>query len=427
MMEQVNAEGRLTIGGADAAALAAEYGPPLYLMDEDMIRENCRAFVGALADAYPGDGRVAYASKAFCCTHMVRILREEAMLADVASGGELFTALNGGLSPEGIIFHGNNKTEQELRYAIENGIRRIVANGAEELERISRIAEELERKASVSLRLSPSITIDAHSAVQTSKLDSKFGVPIETGAAFEAVKLALSLPGIVLEGVHCHLGSPVFALEPYARAADVMLAFMTKVRGELSHTLNELNLGGGFAVSYLPDQEVRSIPEYVEVISEAVQAAAKKYEYPLPALVIEPGRRIVAEAGLTVYKVGSVKEIPGVRTYVSVDGGLTDNPRYMLYGSKYEITLPEQASKEKTQTVTLAGRCCENELLGKDLLLQPVKPGDYLAVLCTGAYNYAMASHYNRVPKPPVVMIRGGKPFVAVRRETWEDVCRMDV
>ncbi|MDR1669448.1 MAG: diaminopimelate decarboxylase [Oscillospiraceae bacterium] len=426
-MEQINGQGRLTLGGADVAALAAEYGTPLYLMDEDAIRDHCRAFVGALAEAYPGDGRVAYASKAFCCTHMSRILKEEAMLTDVASGGELYTALQAGFPPEGIIFHGNNKTESELRYAIQNNIRRIVANGVEELERVSRIAAGLGKTASVSLRLSPGIEIDAHSAVQTSKLDSKFGVPIETGVAFGAVKLALSLPSVKLEGVHCHLGSPVFATEPYTQAADVMLAFMARVRDELAYTLDELNLGGGFAVRYLPEQEVRGIPEYIEVISEAVQAAAARYSFPLPSLVIEPGRRIVADTGLTVYTVGSVKEIPGVRTYVSVDGGLPDNPRYMLYGAKYEITLPERASGEKTQTVTLAGRCCENELLGSDMPVQPVKPGDFLAVLKTGAYNYSMASHYNRVPKPPVVMLRGGEAFVAVRRETWEDVCRMDV
>ncbi|MDR1691850.1 MAG: diaminopimelate decarboxylase [Oscillospiraceae bacterium] len=426
-MERLSNEGRLTLGGADVAALAAVYGTPLYLMDEDAIRQNCRAFASALADAYPGDGHVAYASKAFCCTQMARILKEEGLLGDVASGGELLTVLKGGVSPDGIIFHGNNKTEGELRYAIENRIRRIVVNGPEELSMISRIAGELSATASVSIRLSPGITIDAHSAVQTSKLDSKFGVPIETGGAMDAVKLALSLPNLFLAGIHCHLGSPVTETEPYRMAADIMLEFSAKVRDELGVTLGELNLGGGFAAQYLPEQTVKPIEEYVSVIAEAVQAAAKRHKLPLPELVIEPGRRIVADAGLTVYTVGSVKVIPGVRTYVSVDGGLPDNPRYMLYGSKYTITLPERASELKTETIALAGRCCENELLGIDMRIQPVKPGDKLAVLHTGAYNYSMASHYNRVPKPPVVMLRGGKPFVAVRRETWEDVSDRDV
>jgi diaminopimelate decarboxylase len=422
----IDPNGRLTIGGLLVSDLAREYGTPLYIMDEDQIRRNCRVFTETLAECYPGQWAVAYASKAFACTRMYRAAHEEGLMTDVASGGELYTALKGGMPPESIFFHGNNKTEEELRYAIQTGIRRIVANGTEELERISRIAGELGTTASVSLRLSPSVMVDTHTALQTGKLDCKFGIPIETGAAMDAVRLALSLDGIALEGIHCHLGSPIYELEPYIAAVRTMSAFMARMRDETDFTGKELIIGGGYAIRYLPDQKVPSISEYVTVISREVQDAAKQHGFPLPELVLEPGRSIVADAGVTVYTVGSIKEIPGLRTYVSVDGGMTDNPRYMLYGSKYDITLPERASEAKTQIITLAGRCCESELLGKDMQIQPVKAGDLLAVLCTGAYNYAMASNYNRIPRPPVVMVRDGKASIAVRRETWEDVAQYD-
>jgi diaminopimelate decarboxylase len=423
----VNDAGHLTIGGIDVPAMAKEYGTPLYIMDEGHIRDNCRAFSAAMREYYPGKSAVAYASKAFACKQMYRIVQEEGLLTDVASGGELYTALESGLQPASIIFHGNNKTEEELRYAIQSGIHRIVADGPEELERISRIAGELGVRASVSLRLSPGVTDETtHATLQTGILDSKFGNPIETGAALESVKLALSLANINLAGIHCHLGSPIYSFEPYRAAIGIMTGFMAEARDQLGVTLGELNLGGGFAVRYLPGQDVHPVSEYVAFIGREVQAAAERYGLPLPELVIEPGRAIVACAGITVYTIGSVKEIPGVRTYVSVDGGMTDNPRYMLYGAEYDITMPERVLESKTQTITLAGRCCECEILGKDMPIQPVRTGDLLAVLCTGAYNYSMASNYNRIPRPPVVMVRGGKPFVAVRRETWDDMARLD-
>lgn len=419
----VNDAGHLTIGGMDVPSLAKEFGTPLYIMDEAQIRTNCRAFTLAMAEHYPGKWSVAYASKALAFAHIYRIVHEERLLTDVASGGELFTALKGGMPPEGIIFHGNNKTEEELRYALKTNIHRIVANGTEELERISRIASELGITAKVSLRLSPGVTGKAtHTALQTGKLDSKFGIPIETGAAQAALELACSLGGIKLEGIHCHLGSPIFEIETYTDAIDHMMAFMA----EAGVPLKELNIGGGYAVRYLPGQEVLPASEYVSAIAKAVREASARHHLPLPELVIEPGRAIVANACITVYTVGSIKEIPGVRTYVSVDGGLTDNPRYMLYGAEYDIILPERALESKSETITLAGRCCECELLGKDMPIQPVKPGDLLAVLNTGAYNYSMASNYNRVPRPPIVMISQGKSYIAVRRETWEDVARLD-
>ncbi|MCL2003311.1 MAG: diaminopimelate decarboxylase [Oscillospiraceae bacterium] len=423
----INASGHLTIGGVDVPALAKEYGTPLYIMDEGHIRGNCRAFTEAAAERYPGKCSIAYANKAMACKHIVRVTHEEGLYANAASGGEVYTALQGGMPPEKIIYHGNNKTDEELLLAVKSQILRIVADGPEELHNISRIAGELGVTASVSLRLSPGVTVDSHSSLQTGKLDCKFGIPIETGAAMDVVKLAQSLGGVALDGIHCHLGSPIFETRPYADAIDIMTAFMARVQAETGLQLKELNLGGGFAVRYLPDKGAPPIRDYIAVISEEVRNAAARHGLPLPELVLEPGRSIVAGAGITVYTAGGVKEIPGIRTYVSVDGGMTDNPRYMLYGSQYDVTLPERAGEEKTQIITLAGRCCENELLGKDMPIQPVKAGDLVAVLCTGAYNYSMASNYNRIPRPPVVMVRNGEAFVAVRRETWEDVVRLDV
>jgi diaminopimelate decarboxylase len=425
---EVNEAGHLTIGGIGVPALAQEYGTPLYIMDEDKIRDNCNAYMTAMQKHYPGfpdKQAVAYASKAFACKRMYAIVHDQGLLADVASGGELYTALSGNTLPAGrIIFHGNNKTDEELRYALKEKVHRIVANGPEELERISSIAGELNVRAKVSLRLSPGTTDTAiHTAVQTGILDSKFGIPIETGAALEAVRLAEFLKNIEFKGIHCHLGSPIYDLDVYVTAIHKMTAFMS----ENNVPLNELNIGGGFAVSYLPGEKVHSAEEYIEAICRAVKDAAQKHGSPLPKIIIEPGRAIVADAGITVYTAGSVKEIPGVRTYVSVDGGMTDNPRYMLYGSKHDITAPERALEPKTQNVALAGRCCECELLGMDMPIQPVRPGDLVAVLNTGAYNYSMASNYNRIPRPPVVMVSGGKSYVAVRRETWEDVARLDV
>jgi diaminopimelate decarboxylase len=420
----VDSAGRLTIGGLDVCALAEEYGTPLYIMDEDQIRRNCRVFTRSMAEYYPAPWSVAYAGKAFACTRMFGIVREEGLLTDVASGGELYTALKGGMPPESIIFHGNNKTESDLRYALKTGIHRIVANGTEEIERISRIAGELGVTAGLSIRLSPGVTDKTiPTAVQTGILDSKFGIPIETGAASDAVKLASSLPHMTLEGIHCHIGSPIYETEHYITAIRAMTAFMA----DCGVPLRELNVGGGYPARYLSGQDIIPVPEYIKAITGEVQACAERLGLKLPKLVLEPGRSIVADAGITVYTVGSVKEIAGVRTYVSVDGGMTDNPRYMLYGAKYDIILPGRALQSKTQNITLAGCCCECELLGTDLQIQPVKPGDKLAVLCTGAYNYSMASNYNRIPRPPVVTVSGGKAELAVRRETFEDVCALDL
>ena len=423
----INEAGHMTLGGADVVSLAEQFGTPLYLMDEGEILRSCRDFTRTIREAYAGDSLIAYASKAFACAHMYRLLQNEGMGADVVSGGELYTALKGGLDPARIYFHGNNKTDAELRYALDSGLRCIVVDNFEELRRLSAIAGGAGKTADIAFRLKPGVGVHTHDFVSTGQIDSKFGVAIETGEALAIVKEALGLPGVRVIGVHCHIGSQIFEAEPFKLAVRILMDFVKDVKASLGHELSELNLGGGFGIRYLPGQDPRAVPVVVRAAAEAVTAVASELGLPLPRLILEPGRSIVGAAGITVYRVGSVKVIPGVRTYVSVDGGLADNPRPAMYSAVYTAVPPENPAAEATEVVTISGRCCESDTLAKDIAVPPVKAGDLLAFLSTGAYNYSMASHYNRLPNPPVVMIRGGKPFVAVAREKWEDMARNDI
>lgn len=424
----VNSCGHLTIGGADVVTLAKKYGTPLYIMDEDKIRRTCREYMSALTKCWGDKFLVQYASKAFCTKYMYKILDEEGLGADVVSGGELYTALKAGFPSNKIVFHGNNKTAEELRFALEAEIREIIVDNAEELELINEIATELGKIAKISFRIKPGVDAHTHDFVKTGQIDSKFGVALENGEAFEFVKCALGYKNIKLCGVHCHIGSQIFDPEPFAHAAELMMEFITKVKNELNFEVSELNLGGGFGIRYTEEDDPRSVYDAVKSFTDVVRAQAEKYDLSRPFISIEPGRSVVAEAGLTVYTVGSVKEIKDIRTYVSVDGGMTDNPRYALYGSKYTMVLPERAEETPTEVVTVAGRNCESgDLLGENICLPAVKAGDLLAVLSTGAYNYSMASNYNRVPRPPVVMVKNGVDKLVVRRETYEDIISNDL
>ena len=424
----VNSCGHLTIGGADVVTLAKKYGTPLYIMDEDKIRRTCREYMSALTKCWGDKFLVQYASKAFCTKYMYKILDEEGLGADVVSGGELYTALKAGFPSNKIVFHGNNKTAEELRFALEAEIREIIVDNTEELELINEIATELGKIAKISFRIKPGVDAHTHDFVKTGQIDSKFGVALENGEAFEFVKSALGYKNIKLCGVHCHIGSQIFDPEPFAHAAELMMEFIAKVKNELDFEVSELNLGGGFGIRYTEEDDPRSVYDAVKSFTDVVRAQAEKYDLSRPFISIEPGRSVVAEAGLTVYTVGSVKEIKNIRTYVSVDGGMTDNPRYALYGSKYTMVLPERAEETPTETVTVAGRNCESgDLLGENICLPAVKAGDLLAVLSTGAYNYSMASNYNRVPRPPVVMVKDGVDKLVVRRETYEDIISNDL
>ena len=424
----VNEQGHLTVGGMDTVELTKEYGTPLYIMDEGLIREHCRSFRESMDKYYGGQGLVCYASKAFCCKAMCRIMLEEGLGLDVVSEGELYTALSVGFPPEKLCFHGNNKTDHELSYALENGVGRIIVDNIYELERLDRLAEKTGRTANIMYRIKPGIDAHTHNFIMTGQIDSKFGFALETGEAYEAVKKAIECSHINLVGLHCHIGSQIFDIDPFVKAAEVMLTFIAKIKDELGFEVKELNLGGGFGIRYTEEDAPVGYDKYMEKVSEKVKEVCAEKNVKLPFILIEPGRSIAAPAGITLYTVGGRKEIPNIRTYVSVDGGMGDNPRYALYQSKYDVEVANKANLPKTETVTVAGKCCETgDLIGEGMPIQPVEPGDILAVLATGAYNYSMSSNYNRIPKPPVVMIRDGKSRVVVKRETFEDIVRNDI
>ncbi len=424
----INASGHLTIGGADVPALARKYGTPLYIMDEGGIRNACRKWHAAGKKHYAGAFRPAYAGKAFCIGAMYRLIAEEGFYADVVSGGELYTAHKAGFDMSRILYHGNNKTRAELAEGLDYGIGRFVADNAEELMTLEELCRERNTYADVLLRVTPGVEAHTHAYIRTGQIDSKFGLAIETGAADEGVRTAQSCPHIRLRGLHCHIGSQIFELEAFTEAVNVMVRYMAHIRDDLGAAPEELNLGGGFGVRYTAEDAPRSFDESMEVLGAALERACAEYKLPLPALYIEPGRSIVAPYGITVYTVGGVKTIPGCRTYVSVDGGMTDNPRYILYQARYEFLDPEHAGEPRTMEATIAGRNCESgDLLGENVPIQPVCAGSLLCTLTTGAYCYSMASNYNRVPRPAVVFVRDGADRMVVRRETFEDLTCCDI
>lgn len=425
---QVNAKGNLTIGGCDAVELAGTYGTPLYVLDESGIRRALQAYKQSMDENYENGGMVAYASKACSFKEIYRIVKEEGCGTDVVSGGELYTAMQTGFPAEKIYFHGNNKSDDELRMALNYGVGRIVVDNEPELHRLSAIAGEMGKTASIYLRITPGIDAHTHSFIRTGQIDSKFGFTMENGDAMKGVLLALSLPHIQLMGLHCHIGSQIFDEQPFIHAAEVMLEFMAKIRCQTEITLLELNVGGGFGISYTEADKPKPYGEYMRLVACALKKKAADLQYPVPFMVIEPGRSVVASAGISLYTVGHVKEIPGVRTYVSIDGGMTDNPRYALYQSAYTALLANKANQPADKTITIAGRCCESgDLIQENIPMQTCERGDIMAVLATGAYNYSMSSNYNRLPRPAIVMVKDGQARVVVKRETYEDILRNDI
>lgn len=429
MKRQIQEEnGELILGGVGVKTLAAQYGTPLYVMDENVIRSNMRAFKSSMDKYYGGKGLVCYASKAFSCKEIYRIAKEEGIGADVVSIGEMYTAKSVGFPMDQVCFHGNNKTRRELEAALDWGVTRIVVDNLTELHTLSALAKEKGIIAEILLRIKPGIDAHTHNFIRTGQIDSKFGLALETGEAMEGVKEALAAESVTLRGLHCHIGSQIFSVDPFVHAAEVMMGFLGQIKAETGVELPELNLGGGFGILYTDEDEPVPFGDYMEPVSRAVKASAEKLGLSQPFVLIEPGRSIVGEAGTTLYTVGSVKEIPDIRTYVSVDGGMGDNPRYILYQAKYDMILANRVNEPATETVTVAGRCCESgDLLGENVPLAPAKPGDLLAVFATGAYNYSMASRYNRVGIPPVVMVKDGVSRVIVRGESLEDLVRNDL
>ncbi len=424
----INEKGHLTIGSADTVELAKEFGTPVYVFDENEIRTNLREFRNSVDEYYGGNGLVCYASKAFSCKEIYRICKQEGTGVDVVSGGELYTALSVDFPADRIVFHGNNKTPDELAMAVENGVGRIVVDNLTELEQLNNIAFKANKTVGIMLRIKPGVDAHTHDFIKTGQIDSKFGFALETGEALEAVKTALAMPNLKLRGLHCHIGSQIFDIDPFELAAQVMLNLYKQIKDETGAELDELNLGGGFGIKYVDGDTPIPYGEYMKNVSAVVKAETTKLGLKMPFILIEPGRSVVGAAGLTLYTVGAVKEIPGIRTFVSVDGGMADNPRYALYQADYQVVCANKANEDKNMTVTVAGKCCESgDLIQENTPVQTVEAGDILAVLSTGAYNYSMASNYNRIPKLPVIMVDNGKARTVVKRETYEMVAACDI
>lgn len=424
---KINAQGHLEIGGVDTTDLKEQFGTPLYVVDEQLVRDRCREYM----DAFRASGlgfQVAYASKAFCVMAMCALAAEEGLSLDVVSDGELFTALQAGFPAERIHFHGNNKTLEEIEMALDAEIGCFVVDNFNELHLLQAVAAEKNRQVNILLRVTPGVEAHTHEYISTGQTDSKFGFDIGNGTAFEAIELASKQSNLVLLGVHSHIGSQIFEVEGFQMAIQRVAEFAASVYERINVAFKVVNLGGGFGIRYTEGDTPLEVAQYVKAITDAVKNHFAQIGYDVPEIWVEPGRSIVGEAGTTLYTVGTSKDIPGVRKYVAVDGGMTDNPRPALYESKYEAVLANRANESSQETVSIAGKCCESgDMLIWDLDLPKVQSGDLLAVACTGAYNYSMASNYNRIRRPAVVFVKDGQGDVVVRRETYQDIIQNDL
>lgn len=424
----VNEKGHLMIGKNDAVELAESFGTPLYVLDEELVRKNCRMYKTAMDKYYGGRGLILYANKALCTLYTCRIAKEEGLGLDVVSGGELYTAIKADFPMEKICFHGNNKTFDELTMAVDNNVGHIIVDNDYELEMLNDIAEKAGKVQKIMFRIKPGIDAHTHSFVQTGQIDSKFGVALENGEAFEIIKKAVDMKNVKVTGIHCHIGSQIFDIEPFCKAAEVMMNFAGDIKDKLGLEIEELNLGGGYGIMYTEKDDPIEYDKYIEHISGIVKGTAEKRGLKQPFVFMEPGRSIVASAGVTLYKVGCVKDIKNVRKYVSVDGGMADNPRYIMYESEYTAVIANRADAEPSEKVTIAGKCCESgDILLKDTVMPEIQVGDTLAVLATGAYNYSMSSNYNRIPRPAMVAVNDGEAKIVVKRETYEDIIKNDL
>ncbi|MBQ5591264.1 MAG: diaminopimelate decarboxylase [Clostridia bacterium] len=419
--------GHLTIGGCDTVELANKFGTPLYVMDEDTVRNNCRMFKKSIDENYDS-GLVLFASKALNCLEMCRIVNQEGLGLDCVSGGEIYTALKADFPADKIYFHGNNKTTDEMIFAIENNVGTIIVDNHFELDELNDLAKERNKIVNIMLRIKPGIDAHTHDFIRTGQIDSKFGFALENGEAFIAVKEAIKMSNLNLSGLHCHIGSQIFKDMPFIEAAKVMLGFYKKIKDELNFELKSLNLGGGFAIKYLESDEHFSYEMYMKEVADVIKDYCKDNDLLVPMILIEPGRSIVGAAGITLYKVGAVKEIENVRNYVTVDGGMGDNPRYALYQADYRVVVANKTDKEENYVATIAGKCCESgDLIQENTTIAKPEKDDILAVLSTGAYNYSMASNYNRIPRPEMIMIKDKKARTIIKRETYEDIIKNDI
>jgi len=405
--------------------LAHRFGTPLYVLDEAYFRENCRRYRVAFESRYP-NVLVAFAAKALMTKAVCRIAEEEGLGLDVVSAGELYTALQAGFPVGRVFLHGSDKSREEMEMAVRHRVGRVVVDNLEELSVLQSLAAAGKAVVDVIIRVTPGVSVETHTHVETGRADTKFGLAIVGGAAREAVAKAMAAANLRVRGIHCHIGSQVLEVEPFRQAAAMMANFSSEVRDALGMVVEDLNMGGGLGVRYLPTDQPPSVEDYAEAVAGTLKDVCAKRGLPLPRLILEPGRGLVGEAGTTLYTIGVVKEIPGVRTYVSVDGGMADNPRPALYGAKYHAIVANKASQPRTKKVTVCGKSCESDTLITDLGTPEVTPGDILAVQTTGAYNYSMASNYNRLPRPAMVLVLDGQPDLIVEREDLEDLVRMD-
>ena len=428
---KINTKGHLEIGGADCVELAQNLGTPLYVFDEAHIRKMMSVFRDTLEKEYDGNGMVLYASKAFSCKAIYRIADQENIGIDVVSGGELYTAIQAGFPTEKIYMHGNNKLDYEIGEALDAKIGCIVADNYSEIDKINSEAEKRGIKQDILLRINPGIEAHTHAFVQTATTDSKFGFSISDGTAKKITEYALKKKNVQLKGYHCHIGSQIFEKQSFVLAVEKCMDFLSEIRTDFGFAAKTLNLGGGYGVWYTDEDKKISADGYAEYLTaliDAVKNKAKEKGLDLPYLLIEPGRSIVGEAGITLYTVGAIKEIPGVKKYVAVDGGMFDNPRYALYQSKYTPILANRANEEATEIVSIAGKCCESgDLIAVNVSLPKAESGDILAILSTGAYNYSMAMNYNRNMIPPCVLVKDGKAEYIVKKQSYEDLVRNDV
>ncbi|MBM7701665.1 diaminopimelate decarboxylase [Metabacillus iocasae] len=424
---RVNDKGHLEIGNVDTVDLANEFGTPLYVYDVELIRQRAREFKEVF-DKQNVKAQVAYASKAFSTIAMVQLVQDEGLSLDVVSGGELYTALSAGFPVERIHFHGNNKSRHELEMAIEANIGCIVVDNFYELHLLNEISESYKKETPILLRLTPGIEAHTHDYILTGQEDSKFGFDLQNGQADKAVQQALDFAGLNLLGIHCHIGSQIFETTGFVMATQKLFAKMSEWKKALNYTPEVLNLGGGFGIRYTSEDTPIPVGQYVEVIIDEVKKQVAELDVEMPEIWIEPGRSLVGDAGTTLYSIGSRKHVPNIREYIAIDGGMNDNIRPALYQAKYEAALANRLNDQADEVVSIAGKCCESgDMLIWDLSLPTAKPGDLLAVFCTGAYGYSMASHYNRLTKPAVVFVEDGEAQLVVKRETYEDIIKNDL
>lgn len=424
----VNGNNHLAFAGVDVVDLAKKHGTPLMLLDEQKIREKCAVYREAMSKYFTPDSMPLFASKSLSFKYIYKIVNSENIGIDCVSVGEIYTAVKADFPMEKAYFHGNNKTDSDIKFAIENKVGYFVCDSIEEISVIDEIAGLMGVKQKVLLRITPGIDPHTHKKISTGSVDSKFGVAIETKQAYELVEKTLKLTNIQLMGYHCHIGSQIFEYDPFCDAARIMIKFIADTKEMFGYEAKELNLGGGMGVRYTEDDPEIDYDSNIKGIAKIVKQMCSEYDLKMPKILMEPGRSIVADAGMTLYTAGYLKEITGLKNYISIDGGMTDNPRFALYQSPYTVLLANRMNEAKDYKCTVAGRCCESgDIIQEDVMMPKPKRGDTVAVLTTGAYNYAMASQYNKIPKPPIVVLNEGKDFVAVKRESLADMTSNEI